>query len=269
MGSSIMKKKFLLLGLMKRNTDYNITKVVYSIALVILSILCLNLTGCSNNSSREMPKAIKEFFGDSLTIINSSNSPNGYKISIITNKDLCLCHFERGDTINQYFTLHKLPMNLHKYEDSIGVYSVKMEFPVLKVDTLGGSKRTPDMFFMDVNFDGEEEFIVEHEGYNRIYYACFDLVNGNNETSSPGLLESIQEEPYNNFVSSDKLEPSYTVFDYKKKEIYIYESSGCCSYHEIWAKCFDDPYSNIPNIKVVKQIKHEWRNGSMHVNVIK
>ena len=68
-------------------------------------------------------------------------------------------------------------------------------------------------------------------------------------------------------MSFDRREASYTVFDYKKRTIYIHESSGCCSYYEIWAKSFNDPYLNKPNIKVVKQVEHEWRNGSMRGNL--
>ena len=68
-------------------------------------------------------------------------------------------------------------------------------------------------------------------------------------------------------MSFDRRETSYTVFDYKKRTIYIHESSGCCSYYEIWAKSFNDPYLNKPNIKVVKQVEHEWRNVSMRGNL--
>ena len=77
------------------------------------------------------------------------------------------------------------------------------------------------MFFMDVNFDGEEDFIVAHKGYNRTYYACFDLVNGNSSGSCPGLLESNNEPPYNNIVSGINVQPSYTVFNRQKKDIYM------------------------------------------------
>lgn len=241
---------------------------------ILLLILCvLIVTSCNmggNVGRSEVAREIKSFFGDSVLVLKSSNKPNGYQISIIRSKDLCLCHFERGDSINQYFAIHKLPMNLSKYEnDSIGVYSVKMDFPVLKIDTLGGSKETPDMFFMDVNFDGEEEFVVEHEGYNRVYYACFDLVNGNYKTASPGLLESIQDEPYNNIVSFGNREPSYTVFDYKKKEIYIYESMGCCSYQETWAKCFPGNSDEFRKscVKVIKRIDHDsYADGTTHID---
>ena len=239
----------------------------------LLFFLCVLVSSCnrrSNMGGNEVSEEMKSFFGDSVLVLISSNKPSGYHISIIKNKYLCLCHFERGDSINQYFTIHKLPMNLSKYENgSIGVYSVEMDFPVLKIDTLGGSKETPDMFFMDVNFDGEEEFVVEHEGYNRVYYACFDLVNGNHKTASPGLLESIQEEPYNNIVSFDRREPSYTVFDYKKKEIYICESMGCCSYQENWAKYFSGSSDDFkePRIKVTKRIDHNcYSDGTTHID---
>ena len=127
------------------------------------------------------------------------------------------------------------------------------------------------MFFMDVNFDGEEDFIVAHEGYNRTYYACFDLVKGNRNGSCPGLLESTDESPYNNIVSGIDSQPSYTVFNRQKKEIYIYETMGCCSYYETWAKYFEgDNYGNEPTIKVVKQEEHEWwADGKEHIATYK
>lgn len=242
-------------------------------SLILLLLLCVLVISCNNGNHIENSEAseeIRSFFGDSTLVLKSSNTPDDYQISIIRSKDICLCHFERGDSINQYLAIHKLPVNLSKYEkDSIGVYSVKMDFPVLKIDTLGGSKETPDMFFMDVNFDGEEEFVVEYEGYNRVYYACFDLINGNNKSASPGLLEPIQDEPYNNIVSFGSLEPSYTVFDYEKKEIYIYESMGCCSHQETWAKYFlgnPDEFKE-PRIKVIKRIDYDfYADGTTHLD---
>ncbi len=167
------------------------------------------------------------FFGDSAAVLIAKTLQNGYKVSIIHNKQLALIHFERGDSISQYCAIHKLPFDLVQYEeDSIGIFQVDLNFPILKLDTLGGSKHAPDMFFMDVNFDGEEEFIVAHEGYNRTYYACFDLVNGNRYGSCPGLLESNNVPPYNNIVSGIDVQPSYPEFDRQKQEIYISETIG-------------------------------------------
>jgi hypothetical protein len=243
--------------------------------LTSLLMLAIGVIGCmpeKNASPHAISDCDASFFGDSTAVFMANILHNGYRISIIHNKQLDLIHFERGDSISQYCAIHKLPFDLRRFEeDSIGVFQVDLDIPLLKIDTLGGSKYAPDMFFMDVNFDGEEDFIVAHEGYNRTYYACFDLVNGNRSGSCPGLLESNNEPPYNNIVSGIYEQPSYTVFNRQKKEIYIYETMGCCSYYETWAKYFEgDNYGNEPAIKVVKQEEHEWwADGKEHIATYK
>ena len=107
---------------------------------------------------------------------------------------------------------------------------------------------------------------------NRYYYACFDLVNGNFNGACPGILEANNEPPYNNIVSGlGKVQPAYTVFDRKKKEVYIYETMGCCSYYKTWAKYFEgDNFGNEAKIKVVKQEEHEWwADGKEHIATYK
>ena len=210
-----------------------------------------------NNKMGELSEMEKTFLGDSAVVLIAQQPQNGYKVSIIYNGDLCLCHFERGDSINQYCTIPWLPSDVRSYENSVGVYSVDLHFPVIQPDTLKAPDDS-DMFFMDMNFDGEEEFVVVHEGYNRYYYACFDLVRGNSNGQCPGLLEAYWEPPYNNLVSGIAEQPAYTVFDYEKKEIYIYETIGCCKYNKVWAKYFEgDIYGTAPSVKVVKQVEYE------------
>ena len=236
---------------------------------VLLTGICI--TGCiseKGNSRNNLAFCDISFFGDSAALFVANNLQNGYQISIIHNKQIDLMHFERGDSINQYCAIHKLPYDIMCYEeDSIGIFYVDLDFPVIKVDTIGGSKNVPDMFFMDVNFDGEEDFIVAHEGYNRTYYACFDLAKGNRRSACPGMLESIQDEPYNNIVSGIYEQPSYTVFNKKKKEIYIYETMGCCSYYETWAKYYEgDNYGTEAKVITVKKEDHEWwADGKEHI----
>lgn len=242
--------------------------------LTSLLVLTIGVIGCMPEK-KVSPYAISNcdtsFFGDSTVVLIANKPQNGYHISIIHNKHVNLVHFERGDSISQYCAIHELPIECRIYEDSIGVFNVGISIPVVIVDTIGGSKYIPDMCFMDVNFDGEEEFIVAHQGYNRTYYACFDLVKGNRNGSCPGLLESTNESPYNNIVSGIDSQPSYTVFNRKKKEIYIYETMGCCSYYETWAKYFEgDNYGNESTIKVVKQEEHEWwADGKEHIATYK
>lgn len=249
---------------MKRNT------FIISLLISICVAGCVSPNGNTNKS--ELASCDLSFFGDSTAVFIANDLQNGYQISIIHNKQIDLIHFERGDSISQYCAIHRLPFDLRYYEeDSIGIFNVNVDIPVCQLDTLGGSKETPDMFFMDVNFDGEEEFVVKHDGYNRYYYACFDLVKGNRHNSCPGILESNSEPPYNNIVSGIVEQPSYTVFDRKKRGIYIHETMGCCSFYETWAQYFEgDQYGNEPEVKIVKKVDHEWwANGEEHVATYK
>ncbi len=232
---------------------------------IIIAIL-LTLIGCKKGVKDNVEMS---FFGDSSAVFIAKELQNGYRISIIHNKQIVLMHFQRGDSISQYLAIHKLPFDLRRYEtDSIGVFHVDIEIPVIKLDTIKDKYSTPEMFFMDMNFDGEEEFVVDHDGYNRTYYACFDLVNGNRYGSCPGLLECNNEPPYNNIVSGIKEQPSYTVFDHKKKEIYIYETMGCCSHYETWAKYFEgDDYGKKAEVKVVRTEQVEYYGSSMHSEI--
>ncbi|MCR4922279.1 MAG: hypothetical protein K5945_11335 [Bacteroidaceae bacterium] len=245
--------------------------------IVLLSlVISLIMSGCSCEKGKihnmEVSECEKAFFGDSIAVLMLNKPQNGYHISFIHSKQLNLMHFERGDSICQYCAIHKLPFELRNYEeDSIGVFNVDIDFPILKLDTLGGSKDAPDMFFMDMNFDDEEEFVVKHEGYNRFYYACFDLVKGNWESSCPGILESTNTPPYNNIVSGIVEQPSYTVFDYNEKTIYVYETMGCCSFYETWAKYYEgDMYGTEAKVKVYKKVHHDRRaDGTEHVETYK
>lgn len=240
-------------------------------------IVCmLMIAGCNqrenshgNGKLPNISMSEKSFFGDSTLVIKSSNMPNGYRVSIISNKNLILYHFERGDSISQYLTLHIFPYEAWRYEDSVGVYSLEIDIPVHKLDTI--TANCPDLFFMDMNFDGEEELVVKHQGYNRVYYACFNLVKGNRKSSCPWLLECDNEPPYHNIVGGDDRTPCYTCFDYKKKGIYIYETMGCCAHQETWAKYFEgDDFGNEAKVKVVKEKYYDlWADGTEHIKTYK
>lgn len=248
-------------------------------------IVGLLIISCSKEKDKFVSTSLsvydRAFFGDSTSVFINNKLQNGYRVSIIQNKQLILIHFERGDSISQYCAIHELPIECRIYEDSIGVFNVDFSIPVVKIDTLGvskyslditlgGSKYAPAMFFMDVNFDNEEEFIVAHEGYNRTYYACFDLVNGNRFGSCPGLLESNNKPPYDNIVSGINVQPSYTVFNRQKKEIYIYETMGCCSHYETWAKYFErDDLGHEAEVKVIKKEHHDYYSGTERIEIYK
>lgn len=108
---------------------------------------------------------------------------------------------------------------------------------------------------MDVNFDGEDELVIEHPGYNRRYFACFDLVHGEPDIA-PGILTSIDEAPYNNIVASEN-GCTFTEFDFNKKSIHIFEQLGCCASVETWCEYESANEWWKPKVVVVKKIRRE------------
>ena len=243
------------------------------IITVLWILITFALVGCLHDNGS---KAIKEgvsktdayFFGDSSVVLTANDIQNGYQVSFINNKQIVLVHFERGDSISRYCALDRLPECLRNYEDSMGVFSVDINIPVVKVDTLGG-KNTPvsDIFFMDVNFDGEEEFLLGQEGNGWVGYTCYDLAKG-----TGSILNPMQEEPYNSIsYGIAPCQAGYTVFDYQNKEIFIQHSIGASTFHNIWAKYFEgDSFGNAGKVKVVKIEEHEWKgDGLMHVKTFK
>lgn len=211
-------------------------KILFLCSLIMLCLQC---------TPRENQNKPYGFWGDSTLTIIASNHPEGYDISIFKTDDLCILHLQRGDSINRYIALHALPESLMPVQTS-GTLKMNLDIPTKTV--LGG-----DVFFMDVNFDGEKEFVVEHEGYNRFYYACFDLVHGSKRNSCPGFLEPLGEEPFNNLVGEcyDEV-PCSTTFDYDSKTITIDESIGCCRHVKTIAT-YCDLALEAPSIRVVHQ----------------
>ena len=211
----------------------DISKTKMGMPLIAITILLSTaLTSCKQEKQEKQEKQDTSdkpaeccFFENPVAVLTGAKPVNGYDISILVpEKGPILCHFTRGDSIDQYFTIHELPMELESYHGRSGVFQVDMPFPTVKEDTLGHSVEE-EMFFQDVNFDGQEEFIVRHEGYNRIYFATFDLVQGNLEGTSPGLLEATNSRPYNNLVEGDG---HLTLLDYKNKTLRVEEQIGCC-----------------------------------------
>lgn len=202
-----------------------------------------------------------DFFGDTTLTIISANRPNGYLVKIFQTKDLTLFNLSRGDSINQYIALHEIPLSVSmgEFPDltyrnrpyKTGTYIRKIDIPVKK-------KLSSGLFFMDVNFDGEEELVIEYEGYNRSYYACFDIVNGSADIS-PGILHPMNDEPFNNIVSG--ADAIYTEFDYDKKTIHIFEQMGCCSHVEIWCEMVKDYEFDSPKIQVVRREDVGYTDG--------
>ena len=224
----------------------------------VFSLVYLSVLGCHHGTGNEngLPEESKAFWGDSTAVIVAKNPQNGYRISIINNKDLTLAHFERGDSISVFCSLDWLPLCARDYENKTGVFDDDIDIPVVRVDTLGGRK-TPksDVFFMDVNFDGQEEFVQGYEANGWVGYNCYDIVNGR-----AGVLNPIEDEPYCRIsygISSKQ--DGYTIFDYQKMEIFIHHGSGCCAYRNIWSKYFDGDSLDTPlRVKVVREEYHQF-----------
>ena len=120
-----------------------IRKHIIRTSILLCAGVFVCMTACVHNQKAPMKSYISiceaSFFGDSTAVFIANTMQNGYKISIIHNKQLDLIHFERGDSISQYCAIHKLPFDLRYYEeDSIGVFKTELNIPVLRLDTLGG-----------------------------------------------------------------------------------------------------------------------------------
>ena len=226
--------------------------------IIILFLFAIILSSCGAKDVNV--EGYRSFFGDSVAVFVVKNLQNGYQVSFIHNKDLTMAHFKRGDSISSYCSLENLPLCLNEYmNEGVGEVMVDINIPVVKLDTLGGSK-TPEeeMFFMDVNFDGEEDLIQSCLGNGKILYYCYDIVNGACGEINSGVICAMREEPFCRFVSAP-LEHGgdYVAFNYEKKEIFILTTSGCCAYYNTWAKYFEgDSLGNPPRVKAIKQEAH-------------
>ena len=184
----------------------------------------------------------------------TENRPNGYDISIYreAGDSSFLVQLKRGDSITIDCRVYKLPKDLKQYAASSGHHEVEMDIPVIQTDTLN---ETRNIFFMDVNFDGEEELIIRHEEYNRFYYECFDLTKRNRVSQSDLPLQSLNQPPYNNLVYADYENgvEAYTVFDHQNKKIYIYETFGSNGHNETWAAYQEET----GQVEVVKWTENE------------
>lgn len=239
-------------------TKYSYLKVNAATLLLLTLLSCTTLSCSQSDKNRisDLPESAAAFWGDSAAIFIAKNPQNDYRISILNNKEMLLAHFERGDSISRYALLDRLPDCLSDYaEDATGVFSVDIEIPVVKVDTLGGSK-TPesDLFFMDVNFDGEDELLQTISGNGWVCYTCYDLVHGF------GQLGPMLDEPYNLIsYGVDQMQDGYTIFDHNKREIFIHHGSGCCAFDETWAKYIEgDSLGHQPCVKVVREERHSF-----------
>ncbi len=171
-----------------------------------------------------------------------------------------MLHFERGNSFSCYCAIDLLPESIRQSAiEEDGIFIVDIDIPVVKVDTLD-NKHIPksDVFFMDVNFDGKEDFVQAIRDNGWIGYTCYDLENGIYESLSPGIVPAMKDAPYNSFSTGiEPMQSGYVAFDYQKKEIFVHHGSGCCAFTDTWAKYFEgDSLGNRSCVKVVKQEHH-------------
>ena len=230
-----------------------ITKTTGWLLFVVIAICACNNKGQQSLSS---------FVADSTCVIKLRNPQKGYTVSFVREKNGCTINLSKGDSVNLYIETARLPRCLSEYDSVYGKYSVDFDMPVVKLDTLDVNKHDiADVFFMDVNFDGKEDFIYTGLGNGKLLYECYDIENEVVEGKKPKLVKPLEEEPYNMFASGSIPEASdYTVFDYQKKEIFIYTTSGCCTYYNTWAKLLEGGnHGDKPYVKVVKQERHSFQ----------
>lgn len=225
---------------------------------VLFYILIIALCACNTKGQQSLNSSVAE----STCVIKLRNLQNGYNVSFIREEDGCTIKFCKGDSVNLYIETARLPRCLSEYDSVYGKYTVDFDIPIVKLDTLDINKyNIADVFFMDVNFDGKEDFIYTELGNGKLLYECYDIENVVIEGKKPKLIKFLEEEPYNMFASGAVTTiEDCVVFDYQKKEIFIYTTSGCCTYYNTWAKLLEGGnHGDKPCVKIVKQERHTFQ----------
>ncbi len=217
----------------------------------------INLTPTASRLS-EADSIAASFFGGSTYVFISKDRPNGYEISILKSGNLCIWHFKKGEDIDHYIATHNMPRFL---ESELYCYLEEYNYPVNKdinvVYYTNFSEYIPikddiaeviEFAFVDVNFDGKEEFVVEYDTFFlwNHYYACFDLETGYNK-EYPGFLSPMRGEVYGNLANGSR---SRTTIDHAKEEIHIISKIGNSDIVETIAKKIDY------EVKIVERIDY-------------
>lgn len=226
--------------------------------VLIYTLLVVTLCACNNKDQHSLISSVV----DSTCVIKLKNLQKGYVVSFVREEDGCTIKFSKGDSVNLYIETARLPRCLSEYDSVYGKYSIDFDIPIVKLDTLDVNKYDiADVFFMDVNFDGKEDFVCSLLGNGNLLYECYDIENEVVEGKKPTQVKPLEEEPFCMFASGLELETAdYTVFDYQKKEIFIYTTSGCCTYYNTWAKLLEGGHGgDMPCVKVVKQECHSFQ----------
>lgn len=223
-----------------------------------LSLAAIVAVACNNKGQQSLSSSV----ADSTCVIKLRNPQKGYTVSFVREKNGCTINLSKGDSVNLYIETARLPRCLSEYDRIYGEHSVDFNIPIVKLDTLDVNKYDiADVFFMDVNFDGKEEFICALMGNGKLLYECYDIENVVIEGKKPKLVKSLEEEPYNMFASGAVTTiEDCVVFDHQKKEIFIYTTSGCCIYYNTWAKLTQGGlHGDKPCVKVVKEERHSFQ----------
>ena len=227
------------------------------VLLFILTIIAL--CACNNKGQQSLSSSV----ADSTCVIKLKNLQMGYAVSFVREKDGCTINLSKGDSVNLYIETARLPRCLSEYDCIYGEHSVDFDIPIVKLDTLDVNKYdVADVFFMDVNFDGKEDFVYTIEGNGKLLYECYDIENEVFEGKKPKQVNPMEEEPFCRFASGAVTTiEDCVVFDHNKKEIFIYTTSGCCTYYNTWAKLLEGSHhGDKPRVKVVKQERHTFQN---------
>lgn len=235
---------------------------------VLLFISIIALFACNNKGQQLLSASVV----DSTCVIKLKNLQRGYAVSFVREEEGCTIKLCKGDSVNLYIETSRLPRCLSEYDSIYGEFSVDFDIPIVKLDTLDVNKYDiADVFFMDVNFDGKEDFICTLLGNGKLLYECYDIENEVVEGKKPKQVKPLEEEPYSTFASADfELSGDYVAFDYEKKEIFILTTSGCCIYYNTWAKLLEGGHHGDKScVKVVKQESHSFqKEGDGGIEII-
>lgn len=223
-----------------------------------LFLAAIVAVACNNKGQQSLSSSV----ADSTCVIKLKNLQKGYTVSFVREEDGCTIIFCKGDSVNLYIEAARLPRCLSEYDSIYGEHSVDFDIPIVKLDTLDVNKYDiADVFFMDVNFDGKEDFIYTELGNGKLLYECYDIENEVVEGKKPKQVKPLEEEPYCRFASGAVTTiEDCVVFDHNKKEIFIYTTSGCCTYYNTWAKLIEDGlHGDKPCVKVVKEERHSFQ----------
>lgn len=91
---------------------------VRTFTFTIVSFVIFAFLGCHHGTNNQ-PEGFKTFWGDSATVFIAKNPQNGYRISIIKNKDLTLANFERGDSLGNPSSVKVVREEYHQFNSDI------------------------------------------------------------------------------------------------------------------------------------------------------